>query len=244
MNETILHFAIVASGILGCFISISLVTTSFYKSRANNYLSLSLFLLTGLTFLGWYGTENIILDFLSLIMLEYLVAVTLFSYFLIQVQHNYLKKDWYKWLYLPFFSSLIIEIILHFDSIFNLYNSDFAILVDYIKIVTVFGYNLLLIFWGRYLIKKSNNISEEKRRWLLKLNFFIICIVICWILANVELNIYDSEYGTYLLRVLLSFLFWWVLYYGVFKLQIVVQKDEIHQYLVSKRTHSTQIKKK
>ncbi|OIQ19263.1 MAG: hypothetical protein BM557_06050 [Flavobacterium sp. MedPE-SWcel] len=28
-------------------------------------------------------------------------------------------------------------------------------------------------------------------------------------------------------------MFWWVLYYGVFKLQIVTQKDEIHHYLAT-----------
>jgi AraC-like DNA-binding protein len=43
---------------------------------------------------------------------------------------------------------------------------------------------------------------------------------------------------------MLAFLSWWILYYGVFKLQIVIQKDEIHQYLVSKRANTTQVKKK
>lgn len=86
MNKTILDFAIVASGIIGYFISISLITTSFYKSRANNYLSLSLFLLTSLTLLGRYGAGNAVLAFLNYIMLDFLVAVTLFTYFLIQIE--------------------------------------------------------------------------------------------------------------------------------------------------------------
>ncbi|MEP0265806.1 helix-turn-helix domain-containing protein [Dokdonia sp.] len=245
MNQNILDFVIISSGILGYFLCLALVTTSFYKSRANNYLSLSLFLLISLTFLGsWYDKENPILDFLGLVMLEYLVGVTLFIYFLIQIEHKYLKEKRYKWLYAPFIASVSIEIILHLDSVFHLYDSDFAVFVDYIKLTTVFGYNFFLIFWGRHLVKKSNTISEEKKRWLLRLNFFIICIIICWLMANIEIGVYESEYSIGFLRILLSLLSWWILYYGVFKLQIIVQKDEIHQYLTPKKTNNPKTKRK
>lgn len=245
MNQTILNFIIIISGVLGYFLCLALITTSFYRSRANNYLSLSLFLLISLTFLGsWYDKENPILDFLGLIMLEYLVAVTLFIYFLSQIEHTYLKEKWCMWLYVPFIGSVIIETILHLDSVFHLYDSDFALFVDYTKLITVFGYNFFLIFWGRYLVKKSNTISKEKKRWLLRLNFFIICIIVCWLLANIEIGISDSEYGVDFLRILLSLLSWWILYFGVFKLQIIVQKDEIHEYLASKKASNTKAKRK
>ncbi|WP_234859103.1 helix-turn-helix domain-containing protein [Aquimarina aquimarini] len=244
MNTTILDFTIIVSGCIGCFISISLVTSSFYRNRANNYLSLSIFLLTSLTLIDWYNKENIFLDFLSFIMLDLLVGVTLFTYFLIQIQHKYLKKGWYKWLYAPFFGSVIIETILHLDTIFHLYNSNFAALVFYIKDFGSVGFNVFLIFWGRNLIKKTNTISEEKKRWLLRLNLFLICIIISWILSNIVFYFFNSEYVTNFLWMLLSFLSWWILYYGVFKLQIIVQKDEIHQYLVSKKTTIPQTKKK
>ncbi|MEO9871614.1 helix-turn-helix domain-containing protein [Ekhidna sp.] len=176
-------------------------------------------------------------------MSEYLVAATLFTYFLIQIEHKYLKAKWYKWLYAPFISSVIIEIILHLDTVFHLYDSDFALVVDYIKLTTVFGYNLFLIFWGRHLVKQSYTISKEKKRWLLKLNFFIICIIACWLLANIEIGFSESEYGADFLRILLSLLSWWILYYGVFKLQIIVQKDEIHHYLASKKGINTRTKR-
>ncbi len=245
MNETIVNFIIFTSGALGYFLCIALVTTPFYKSRANNYLSLSLFLLINLTILGsWSDKENIILDFLGLVMFEYLVGVTLFMYFLTQIEHKYLRAKWCKWLYVPFISSVIVEIILHLDSIFHLYDSNFSIIVDYIKLITVFGYNLFLIFWGRYLVKKSNIISKEKKHWLLRLNFFIICIIVCWLWANIEIGFFDSEYGADFLRILLSVLSWWILYYGIFKLQIIVQKDEIHTYLISEKRPNTHIKKK
>ncbi|TPN88901.1 helix-turn-helix domain-containing protein [Aquimarina algicola] len=238
MNETILDFAIIASGFIGYFISFSLVTTSFYKNRANNYLSISLFLITSLTLLGWFGIEDTVLEFLNNPVLEYLFAVTLFTYFLIQIEHRYLKKSWYKWLYLPFIIVLIIETIVLF------YHSDFDDIVFFITDNTSFFYNTFLIFWGRKLIKRSPTVSKDKKRWLLRLNFFFICALMIWLLSSIEFYIFDSEYATGFLFILLSFLSWWILYYGVFKLQLIVQKEEIHEYLTSKSTKSTQTRRK
>lgn len=245
MNPTILDFVIVTSGVLGYFLCLALVTTPFYKSRANNYLSISLFILISLSFLCvWWNNEHVILDFLSHIMLEYLVAVTLFKYFLIQIDHSYLKAKWFKWLYAPFVISFVVEIILHWDSVFHLYDSIFADFVDFTKFFTVFGYNLFLVFWGRALVKKSTNISKEKRRWLLRLNFFIICIIVCWLLAMIELRISETDYRFDFAKVLPSLISWWILYYGVFKLQVIVQKDEIHQHLVTQKDNTPSTKRK
>ncbi len=245
MNQTILDFVVITSGVLGYFLCLALVTTSFYKSRANNYLSLSLFLLISLTFLGnWYDKKSIVVHFLSLSMSEYLVAATLFIYFLTQIKHPYLKEKWLKWLYAPFIISVIIEIILHLDSIFHLYDSAFSTFVDYTKFFTVYGYNLFLVFLGRHLVKKSSTISKEKKRWLLRLNFFIICIIICWLLSKIKISISEANYNLQFLKILPSLLSWWILYYGVFKLQLIVQKDEIHQYLVSKKKNSIGTKRK
>ncbi len=244
MNKTLFDFLVIASGLIGYFISISLVINSFYKSRANNYLAFTLFLLSTLTFLSWFDVENIFLAFLGDIILEFLVAVTLFTYFLIQIAHEYLKKRWYKWLYFPFVCSVIIEIILYSDTIFHLYDSVFAGLVFFIKDNFSIIYNLILIFWGRYLVKKSDTISQDKKRWLLRLNFFIICIIAIWFISYIEFYVFDSEYLIDFLSILLSIFLWWILYYGIFRLQIIAQKEEIHQYLVSEKIDTTPIKRK
>ncbi|WP_299436530.1 helix-turn-helix domain-containing protein [uncultured Aquimarina sp.] len=247
MNKIILDIviiAIIASGIVGYFISIALVTSSFYKSRANNYLALSIFLLTSLTLLGSFDIQNIVLEFLNNPTMEYLFGVTLFTYFLIQIQHKYLKESWRKLLYLPVICSFIIETVFYLGNVLNLYNISFDDLVFDIMDQASFAYNTFLILWGRKLIKRATTISEDKKRWLLRLNLFIVCVIICWLLSNIEFYVFDSEYTTDFLWILLSFLSWWILYYGVFKLQIVVQKDEIHQYLMSKTSNDVQTKKK
>lgn len=230
MNNIIFDLAILFSGIIGYFISISLVTISFYKSRANNYLSLSLFLLISLTLLGWFDIEDTVLEFLDNPVLEYLLGVTLLTYFLIQIEHKYLKKSWYKWLYIPFICALIIE------TIFNLYDLGINDIVFDIMDNASLIFNAFLIFWARKLIKDSQTISKDKKRWLLRLNLFIIGIIMIWLLSSIEFYVFDSEYADGFMRIGLSILSWWILYYGVFKLQLIVQKEEIHEYLVSKQT--------
>lgn len=241
MNRTILDFAMIASVLIGYFISVALITTSFYKSRANNYLSLSLFLIASLTFLEIAGviTANIAFVVLSNFRLDFLFAATLFNYFLIQIKHPLLNNRQYKWIYLPFFGCIILEIPMYF---LKLYGSFFDILVFSIKDFASMGFNTFFIFWGRYLIKNAATISEDKKRWLLRLNFFILCIIISWILTRVEFYLLNSTYTFYLLWILLSLFLWWVLYYGVFRLQIIAQKEELHEYLVSKKKIATQTK--
>ncbi|UII29645.1 helix-turn-helix domain-containing protein [Fulvivirga ulvae] len=239
MLDIILELVVIASGVLGCFISISLLTTPFYKSKANAYLSFSMLILVGITLLGWYGAEGGIFEFLQGIMWEFLIATTLFHYFLIHIQHEYLKRSWLKWLYFPFIITLLIDTFLDFDFIFNLYDSSFdiedtAVEVIYtLEAVFSLAYNIILILWSRRLIEHSETTSKEKKHWLLRLNLFIIVIILIWLLSDIEDFLLDSELSSDLLWLVLSFLSWWVLYYGVFRLQIIVQKDEIHQRLMA-----------
>lgn len=92
MNNTLLDFIIIAGAVLGYFISISMLTTTFYKNRANNYLSISLFLLSSISLLGWYDADEGIFELLHATTWGFLIPVTLFTYFLIQIEHRYLKK--------------------------------------------------------------------------------------------------------------------------------------------------------
>ncbi|MEW7279901.1 helix-turn-helix domain-containing protein [Aquimarina sp. 2201CG1-2-11] len=243
MDKTLLDFAMIVSVLIGYFVSISLVTTSFYKSRANNYLSLSISLLASMILMDMLITkvDSIALDILNLFMLDFLFAATLFTYFLIQIQHKFLDSPRYKWIYFPFIGSIILEISLLF---LDLYGSIYDIIIYYLKDFASIIFNVILIFLGRQLILKSNTVSQEKKPWLLRLNLFIVCIIIIWILTRVEVSVFNSMYTTYILWVLLSLFLWWVLYHGVFKLQIIVQKEEIHDYLVLKKTTSSPIKRK
>ncbi|WP_294734349.1 AraC family transcriptional regulator [uncultured Flavobacterium sp.] len=236
---TIIDLIIISSFSLGLFLSLSLIISPFFKSTANKYLALSLLTLLVIIITGKYNDTSIFLAFIQDIMLEFLVAITLFSYFLIQIEHRYIKQSWYKWLYLPFFITLLVDVSLDLDHLFNLYNSTFKeesfivqlfyTLEEYLS----FLYNVFFILFARKLIKKSTTLSKEKKDWLLKLNFIFIGAIFFWFITEIELAVFDTGHSRDILWAFLSFMFWWVLYYGVFKLQIVTQKDEIHHYLAT-----------
>ena len=243
MDKTLLDFVMIASVIIGYFVSISLISSSFYKSRANNYLALSLLAISSLTLIEWFSINmsHVVVDIFILFRLDFLFAATLFTYFLIQIKHSFLKSRWFKWLYLPFVASVVLEISMYF---FKLYGSDIDLLVFLAKDFGSICFNIFLILWGRKLIQNSTFISENKKHWLLRLNLFIISLIIVWVLNRVEVYTFSTMYSAYVLWLLMSLFLWWVLYYGVFRLQIIDQKEEIHDYLVSRKTNYTPIKKK
>ena len=237
MNETIVGLAIIASIFIGYFISIALVITPFYKSRANNFLSFSLFLIASLMLNGFFSTTNLVSAFLDNIVLDLLLGVTMFSYFLIHIKHKLLQTKYYKWLYVPFIISVIIEISISFSEYFlDIHSAFFDELIIYIKDIVSIGFNVFLILYARMLILNSKNIIEDKRRWLLRFNFYFICIFVSFTLAWLEEYLFYSSHIYSVLWTLLGLFFWWFLYYGIFRLQVIDQKEEIHNYLVSKKT--------
>ncbi|MGB1042222.1 MAG: helix-turn-helix domain-containing protein [Tenacibaculum sp.] len=229
------------SVIIGYFVSIALITTSFYKSRANNYLAISLLTIATLTLIECFSinTSSILVDIFTLFRLDFLFGATLFTYFLIQIKHPFLKSKWYKYIYLPFIGSVIIELSL---LLLNLYGSIYDIIVFFTKDFSSITFNIFLILYGRKLIKKANTISETKKLWLNKVNLFIICIIAIWIVNRIEVYLFDTIYTAYILWTSMSLFLWWILYYGVFKLQIIAQKEEIHHYLNSKKANNSKRK--
>jgi AraC-like DNA-binding protein len=81
---------------------------------------------------------------------------------------------------------------------------------------------------ARKLIRQSA-IDKGIKSWLLKLNALILSILLIWFVNELAEVFLDSMFITQFIWVAISILFWIVLYYGVFKLQIAIQKDEIHQ---------------
>ena len=256
MYSTIVGVAVIASVPIGYFMSISLVTSSFFKSHANKYLSLTIFLITTLTFVEWVGlldtvvfysplVQAMIIQFFDNIRLDFLFAASLYTYFLTQIKHERLDRSRYKWIYFPFLASVVLEIAISFsDYILDIHHSGFDITVFLAKDFLSLVFNIVLIFSARRFIRNSDSISDEKKRWLLRLNLLVICIIMSWVLTRMELLTFNTDYTASLLWVLLSMLTRWILYYGIFRLQVLEQKEEIHKYLISKGTGNTEVKRK
>lgn len=220
----------IISVVIGFFISFALITTSFYKNRANNYLSLSLFIIASLTFFEWPNSilNTVVFQLIINFRLDFLFAASLFSYFLIQIKHPLLHRPRFKMVYLPFLVSIFLEIYLY---VFDLYGSDVDVLLYYIKDFASIGFNITIILWGRRLVQQTGAISADKKRWLLRLNQYICITIGIWVLTRVEFYLFQTLYSPYLLQIMLSLFLWWVLYYGIFRLQLISQKEELHALL-------------
>ena len=238
MDKTVLDFVMIASVVIGYFIGIALITTTFYKNRANNYLALSLFIIASLTFFEWPNAilETVLFQLIINFRLDFLFAASLFTYFLIQIKHQLIKHVWFKLIYLPFVISVSLELYLF---LFDRYGSELDVLLYFIKDFASIGFNILMILWGKRLVQRADAISEDKKRWLLRLNRYICITIGIWVLTRIEFFLFHSFYSAYLLQSSLSLFLWWVLYYGIFRLQLITQKEELHALLgVQKNTGS------
>lgn len=245
MDSSLLNVVLVASAAIGFFMSISLFGSSFYKSKANNYLALSLFVVAILTFLEWIGLQEIVIgnvllhsllfQFIENIRLDLLFGATLYTYFLVQIRDERLKRPRYKWVFFPFYLSVLLEVaISFFDYFLDIHFTGFDIFIYYAKEFGSRGFNVFLILKARSLIRTTDSVSPDKKRWLLRLNLIVFCLILSWILTLLEFYAFESFFMLNVFWLLLSVLFWWILYYGIFRLQVLVQKEEIHEYLVAK----------
>jgi AraC-like DNA-binding protein len=225
---------IISGGFLGFFMALSLAQSLFFKSKANNYLAASLFILNLIMLLGWHDAYTGWLGLLRSLMLEFLFPVTLFAYFLIHIQHPFFQSKQFSFLYIPFALTLVVDVFLEGDYAMNWYQLPFEREHPYIDLFFLIEdtgaliYNIVLMMIARKLIRQSA-IDKGIKSWLLKLNALILSILLIWFVNELAEVFLDSMFITQFIWVAISILFWIVLYYGVFKLQIAIQKDEIHQ---------------
>ncbi len=227
---------IISGSVLGLFLSLSIGFTSFFRSKANTYLSISIQLLTIIIFLGWLNAETGILNMIRAIMWELLVPITLLSYFLTHLNHPFLKSKSYKLLYLPFIISLVIDVILELDFSMNVYKLPVTINSPGVRIFfdieswLALSLNAVLMLSSLVLIKKSL-IDKNVKRWLIRLNLMLLSIIFIWLTRELAGIILNFTFSDQIIWVSISIFLWIVLYYGVFKLQIAIERKEIHKII-------------
>lgn len=225
---------IISGSVLGLFLSLAIGGTSFFRSKANTYLSFSILLLTIIMFLGWLNAQTGILKMIYAIMWELLVPITFLSYFLAHLNHPFLKSKGYKLLYLPFIISLVIDVILELDFSMNVYKLPLTVNTPAVRIFFEIEYwlavslNVILMLWSLLLILKSI-IDKRVKSWLIRLNLMLLSIIFIWLMQ--EFIGFINSFSTQIFWVSISILLWFVLYYGVFKLQIAIERKEIREII-------------
>jgi len=234
---------IISGSVLGFFLSLAIGGTSFFRSKANTYLSISILLLTIIMFLGWLNVGTGILNMIRAIMWELLVPITLLSYFITHLNHPFLKSRGYKLLYLPFIISLIIDVVLELDFSMKLYklpltiNTPAVLIFFDIENWLALLLNIVSILWALLLIMKSK-IDTRVKRWLMRLNLMLLSIIFLWLIQEL-LGFLSPTFSNQIIWASISILLWFVLYYGIFKLQIAIERKEIREIIEKSKKNST-----
>ena len=187
-----------------------------------------------ITLLGWIDPDTGFLALIQNIMWEFLFPTTLFGYFLIHLKHPLFHSKRYGLLYVPFTISIVINLILGLDYSMHLYRLPFGEdhpVVDWfftLEDSLSFLFNLFLILWSRKLIQ-SSKATPRIKKWLLSLNLIILLVIVIWFLREVESVFSENPFLSKLLWGSTSFVLWFVLYYGIFRLQIAIERKEIRE---------------
>ncbi|UZR96428.1 helix-turn-helix transcriptional regulator [Chondrinema litorale] len=230
MVITFLDIFILTALLQGVFMGTSLIISRFLKSKPNKYLGLTIITLTFLTFLGWQSSDAPILKILLSIRWDFLFPVFLFHYFILYLNHRFKDKSWTKFLYLPFCISLIIHLVLEVGFIFKFLSFDsssfgFKVFKG-IEYNLSFFYGLFLMIWSARLIWTDRNIQHENEKWIKRMSILTFLFYFLWFLVDNLANRLNYDFWM-ALWVGLSCAFLGVIYFGVYRMQLLNQKEEL-----------------
>lgn len=244
----VLDLFILLGVFVGLFIGFKILFSSFFRNSTNQYFAYSTFVLVFLTFFGWLEADHPLLLFLAQIMWEFLFPVTLFIYIIRTIDSKVIGKAKTKLLFIPFIISTVIHLVLDIDFKFGLYVLPFkesSLLVegyDTLEYNLSFLFNIIMIVWSYALVFTSTDINDVKRKWLSRLCFFIMLILFIWFVMEYIESLIGLEIWSILWMFMSSF-FVWVGYYGMYKLRLIEQKDEIHLLLADRSNNNTAVQK-
>ncbi|OAV43151.1 AraC family transcriptional regulator [Lewinella sp. 4G2] len=241
MTVTLTDLFVIASILQGLFVGLAILRIPFFRSPANQYLGMTLILLSGILFLGWQEFDSKVLAYLWSIMWEYLHIAMLISYFLRALEHPFYNSPWRKWFYAPFVFSLVFSLVTQGDFMLGLYDLPFGPDNAVFQTLNALEDPLALIFNGFGLLAvfvitwRDRSAPAARRRWLLRFCAATLGIVFLWALGDLTdySGLLDNAYTP--VWVALSILFWWVAYAGVYKMRILDEQRELHAILAGTR---------
>ncbi|MEL7221563.1 MAG: AraC family transcriptional regulator [Bacteroidota bacterium] len=239
MQFPIYHIFILFGSGLGIILGFLFLFSKFFQSRPNKFLAITLFSLaiTGLNYcLLSTGTTNNYLVLINDIMWEYLFPTTLLFYFLAVVKHPFMEDKRRFYLYLPFFLTLLINVIINLDVDFGLYHSDLinneSIRETYyvIEDIGTIVFTLVLTYFSWKIINTYP--SPIPSNWLREFWWWTAILIACWVVIWLLDILASLDFVEQLFNALSVFYFW-VTYRGVFQFKLAEEKFEIRKILAT-----------
>jgi len=241
MNLSLTDIFIIASALQGVFLGLAIRLSPSLRSPTNSYLAYFMLLLSGMTLLGWQEWELFWPDYLWSIMWEYLITVFLVQYFLRVLEHPLLKAVWINWLYAPFVTLLLLDLVCDGDFSFGFYDLPFEadnptyLFIESFPDSLSLWWNIGLIGWCFVMAYSARKASKIHRNWLLRFSLAMVAVVTVWyVCAHIALRT-ESKNPYSMLWLAMAVLFWYIAYVGVYRLRMLEERAKIRK-LLNKRT--------
>ncbi len=226
----------VSQGIILGFI---FIVSPYFRSRANQFLSYTFWTtaVLGVNYsLLMSGIENNWLILANDIMWEYLFPTTLLLYFAYALDHPLSRSNKQYWLYLPFFITLLINVIIDLDVDFHLYhlsllhNDPFIQGYYFIEDAGTLIFAILTFSWSWRIIK--NYPPKFPTPWFQEFWWWSTGVMLLWIGLWLLYEVGEKDYEGYIFAAV-SILFSWVTYRGVLQFKLAEEKFEIRKILAA-----------
>jgi len=242
------------SAFQGLILTLLVIFSPIFKSKANTYLGYSIGVLSFLLFSLFLDNAGLIAPSPILKLLTYIEWVFLFSvcfllYCIHFINHDLTKSTRIKWLFIPIALSILFHLMIHLEYDFELYSLHFLgkeVLYDTIIGLERLGtyiFTAALMIWTRIILQKASKTTDINIIWLKKLWSFLCFILLSWILLFfIDTIVYDVypqyesyvRFYRYILDIELSLLVYWISYTGLYKLRIANERQEILNLLTKK----------
>lgn len=234
----------------GIILSLIILKSPFFKSKGNNFLAYTILtlslLLLNLVFevIGAYDIVPI-LQILDNVEWGFIFPVFFFLFAENQINNPLKKSKIRVWLFVPFWYSLIINVIgAIFDSNLGRIIYDILSQIEFLLILIFLPFIIIRTYT---LVKFSND--EQDKRWIIVLWFLISVFQIIWLLSILIASFFDYNisYAMKILALFVSYIIHWTAYIGIYNFKLAKDKVAIRKILKVKASTpfiQTQIVKK
>ncbi len=236
MELTITNILLLIGLAQGLLLSLVLLASPLFRTRPNRYLAGTFLTLTLMGFLTWRITvigDTALFITLNDVMWELLFPIFLLFYFAYSFDHPIIRNKNRYLLYVPFWVTLILNLAIDFDEEFHLFTFWLArqdnLQYQYYAVEQVFtmAWVISLFIWAFILIRKYERESDKPRPWFRQFWMLATAAVSLWVLFFVlELLVLIDLYTV--LWFIVTGIFYWTTYRGVFQLRIREEAAEIH----------------
>jgi len=225
----------------GILLAFFILSSKYYKSEANTWLAIALFLLSVIcitdVLASEYNPSSMFVEFfVHDLELGFLVYIPLYYFFIISTQSKTQETYHNKYLFLPFAIDTLINLILVQFYTPDMVAENFAIQIFY-EIET-----LAMIFFGLFLGYKSYQLIKayegdaDKKNWIHKVWLSTIILLLAWLFLTFSGFLMSSDLSSLVLGLYLSISFWmfWLIYNGIVNLKLIDDRKDINLKLQGK----------